>query len=426
MANRLTQIATRTGDDGSTGLGDGSRVPKDHLRVQAMGDVDELNSGLGVLLAEPLPDEVRELLVTIQHELFNLGGELSIPGYTLLKADAVLRLDEALAHYNAQLPRLAEFILPAGTRSAALAHVSRTVARRAERAVVALAAADSVNEAPRQYLNRLSDLMFVLARVLNRANLDGLGGDDVYWRSERLQREQRDAQGHAASLQQPVGGQIDSASRKLIAADAPYRRSFIDSTAYLKSSLAACEAIPEADWAPNEFTQALALRMQAWYHAQRQIQAILPKDLAAPASDAFVEAVAFFLRVFLTKAAPHLRVAAERRSGSLRPDVSVLRDDRLIAVIECKTNLGRSRQDWEANFLQREGQLSKLPSSPSVFLLVLTAKNWPGFGDDPRCGKKLFTLLDCWPSDVPLDDSVSPHLVNCIEPLFSAIAQPRP
>jgi cob(I)alamin adenosyltransferase len=191
MANRLTQIATRTGDDGSTGLGDGSRVPKDHLRVQAMGDVDELNSGLGVLLAEPLPDEVRELLVTIQHELFNLGGELSIPGYTLLKADAVLRLDEALAHYNAQLPRLAEFILPAGTRSAALAHVSRTVARRAERAVVALAAADSVNEAPRQYLNRLSDLMFVLARVLNRANLDGLGGDDVYWRSERLARSQQ-------------------------------------------------------------------------------------------------------------------------------------------------------------------------------------------------------------------------------------------
>jgi cob(I)alamin adenosyltransferase len=192
MAHRLTQIATRTGDDGSTGLGDGSRVPKDHRRVHAMGDVDELNSGLGVLLAEKLPDDVRELLVTIQHELFNLGGELSIPGYTLLKVDAVLRLDEALAHYNAQLPRLAEFILPAGTRSAALAHVSRTVARRAERAVVALAAAENVNEAPRQYLNRLSDLMFVLARVLNRANLDGLGGDDVYWRSERLARSQQD------------------------------------------------------------------------------------------------------------------------------------------------------------------------------------------------------------------------------------------
>jgi cob(I)alamin adenosyltransferase len=188
MANRLTQIATRTGDDGTTGLGDGTRVAKDALRVQAMGDVDELNSSLGVLLAEPLPDDVRDLLVTIQHELFNLGGELSIPGYELLKAGAVLRLDEALTHYNAALPRLAEFILPAGTRSAALAHLSRTVARRAERALVALAAHEQVNPAPRQYLNRLSDLLFVLARVLNRANLDGLGGDDVYWQSERLAR----------------------------------------------------------------------------------------------------------------------------------------------------------------------------------------------------------------------------------------------
>ena len=186
MANRLTQIATRTGDDGTTGLGDGSRVPKDHLRVAAMGEVAELNSALGVLLAEPLPEDVRELLVTIQHELFNLGGELSIPGYELLKAEAVLRLDQSLAQYNATLPRLAEFILPAGTRSAALAHLSRTIARRAERALVHLAAAEKVNEAPRQYLNRLSDLMFVLARVLNRANLDGKGGDDVYWNSERL------------------------------------------------------------------------------------------------------------------------------------------------------------------------------------------------------------------------------------------------
>jgi cob(I)alamin adenosyltransferase len=189
MSNRLTQIATRTGDDGTTGLGDGTRVPKDHLRVQAMGDVDELNSSIGVLLAEPLPEDVRELLVVIQHELFNLGGELSIPGFTLLKDDAVLRLDEALAAHNALLPRLKEFILPAGTRAAALAHVSRTIARRAERAVVQLGAVEAVNAAPRQYLNRLSDLLFVLARVLNRANLDGLGGDDVYWRSERLQRE---------------------------------------------------------------------------------------------------------------------------------------------------------------------------------------------------------------------------------------------
>ena len=189
MANRLTQIATRTGDDGTTGLGDGTRTRKDALRVDAMGDVDELNSQLGVLLAEPLPDAVRELLVTVQHELFNLGGELSIPGFTLLKAEAVLRLDQALEDHNAALPRLAEFILPAGTRSAALAHVARTVARRAERKVVALSAEEAVNDAPRQYLNRLSDLLFVLARVLNRANLDGLGGDDVYWQSERLKAQ---------------------------------------------------------------------------------------------------------------------------------------------------------------------------------------------------------------------------------------------
>jgi cob(I)alamin adenosyltransferase len=190
MGNRLTQIATRTGDDGTTGLSDGSRVPKDHLRVQAMGDVDELNSNLGVLLAEPLPDDIRDLIVTIQHELFNLGGELSWPGGTLLKDAAVLRLDEALAHYNEHLPRLKEFILPAGTRSAALAHVCRTIARRAERVVITLAASEpeALRAAPRQYLNRLSDLLFVLARVLNRANLDGLGGDDVYWQSERMKQ----------------------------------------------------------------------------------------------------------------------------------------------------------------------------------------------------------------------------------------------
>jgi cob(I)alamin adenosyltransferase len=192
MAHRLTQIATRTGDDGTTGLGDGTRVSKDHLRVQAMGDIDELNSTLGVLLAEPLPADVRERLVVIQHELFNLGGELSIPGFALLKDEAVARLDEALAHYNASLPRLAEFILPAGTRSAAIAHVARTVARRAERALVALGAHEAVRPAARQYLNRLSDLLFVLARTLNRANLDGLGGDDVYWRSEKLQRHSPD------------------------------------------------------------------------------------------------------------------------------------------------------------------------------------------------------------------------------------------
>ena len=189
MGHRLTQIATRTGDDGTTGLGDGSRTGKDSLRVAALGDVDELNSTLGVLLAEPLPDDVRELLVVVQHELFNLGGELSIPGFELLRAEAVAGLDAALDTHNARLPRLAEFILPAGTRSAALAHVGRTIARRAERSVVALGAVEAVRAEPRQYLNRLSDLLFVLARVLNRANLDGLGGDDVYWKSERLRRD---------------------------------------------------------------------------------------------------------------------------------------------------------------------------------------------------------------------------------------------
>jgi len=186
MGNRISAVATRTGDDGTTGLGDGTRVAKDSLRIAALGDVDELNSMLGVLRAEPLPDDVRALLMAIQDELFNLGGELSIPGYELLKDEALARLDEALAHYNAKLPRLKEFILPAGSRSAALAHVARTIARRAERSVVALGRAEALRPSPRKYLNRLSDLLFVLARVLNRANLDGLAGDDVYWQSTKL------------------------------------------------------------------------------------------------------------------------------------------------------------------------------------------------------------------------------------------------
>ncbi|MBO9645007.1 MAG: cob(I)yrinic acid a,c-diamide adenosyltransferase [Gammaproteobacteria bacterium] len=189
MGNRLTQIATRTGDDGSTGLGDNTRVSKGHLRVHAMGDVDELNSHIGLLLCEPLPADVRELLVDVQHQLFNLGGELAMPGYTLLKDEALLQLDQALETHNATLPRLAEFILPAGTRAAAQAHVCRTVARRAERAIVALGAVEVVNDAPRRYLNRLSDLLFVLARVLNRVD----GGDDVYWKSERMARAAQDA-----------------------------------------------------------------------------------------------------------------------------------------------------------------------------------------------------------------------------------------
>lgn len=190
MGKRLTQIATRTGDDGSTGLGNNTRVSKASGRPQAMGDVDELNSHIGLLLCEDMPAEVRELLIDIQHQLFNLGGELSIPGFELLKDEALAQLDAALERHNAELPRLQEFILPAGTRAAAQAHVCRTVARRAERSVVALGQAEpeQMRPAPRRYLNRLSDLMFVLSRVLNRHRTDGSVGDDVYWKSERLAR----------------------------------------------------------------------------------------------------------------------------------------------------------------------------------------------------------------------------------------------
>ena len=188
MGQRLTQIATRTGDGGTTGLGDNSRVFKNSLRVHAMGEVDELNSHIGVLLCEAMPENVRSVLVEVQHQLFNLGGELSIPGFELLKPEAVIALDQALAQHNENLPQLQEFILPAGNRAASLSHVCRTVARRAERAVVALGNEEALKEAPRQYLNRLSDLMFVLARVLNRYRTDGTVGDDVYWKSERLAR----------------------------------------------------------------------------------------------------------------------------------------------------------------------------------------------------------------------------------------------
>ena len=181
MGNRLSKIATRTGDNGTTGLGDGSRVDKDSLRVQAMGDVDEMNSHLGLLLCEDRPAGLREELVTVQHDLFDLGGELCIPGYTLIKEEQVARLDDMLARYNANLPPLADFILPAGSRAASQAHVCRTVCRRAERAIVTLGKAETLNDHPRQYMNRLSDLMFVLARVLNRH----AGGGDVLWEKGR-------------------------------------------------------------------------------------------------------------------------------------------------------------------------------------------------------------------------------------------------
>jgi cob(I)alamin adenosyltransferase len=183
MGKRLTQIATRTGDDGSTGLGDGTRTRKDSLRVHAMGDVDELNSQIGVLLTESIPEPVRADLIDIQHDLFDLGGELCIPGFSMLKDVQVARLDARLAHYNADLPRLDEFILPGGARAAAQAHVCRAVCRRAERAIVELGVHEELNDAPRQYINRLSDLLFVLARVLNRAT----GGGDVQWQQRKTQ-----------------------------------------------------------------------------------------------------------------------------------------------------------------------------------------------------------------------------------------------
>lgn len=181
MGNRLSKIATRTGDAGTTGLGDGSRIDKDGLRVHAMGDVDELNSHIGALICEDIPELMKQELFSIQHDLFDMGGELCIPGYTLITEAQVLRLDALLAKYNADLPPLKDFILPGGSRAAAMAHVCRTVCRRAERAIVSVGKAEQINEAPRQYMNRLSDLLFVLSRVLNRF----AGGSDVLWEKER-------------------------------------------------------------------------------------------------------------------------------------------------------------------------------------------------------------------------------------------------
>ncbi len=168
MSYRLSKIVTRTGDDGSTGLADGSRVPKDSARIHALGSVDELNSHLGLLLTENLPPDVRDALLKIQNDLFDLGGALAYPVAPFTE-DKLAHLDNAIAHYNADLPPLKEFILPGGTRAAALCHVARTVARRAERDLVALAHKEAVPQHGLPYLNRLSDLLFVLSRVLNRA-----------------------------------------------------------------------------------------------------------------------------------------------------------------------------------------------------------------------------------------------------------------
>ena len=177
MGHRLTKIYTRTGDAGDTGLGDGTRVPKDSPRVHALGEIDELKSALGLLLAEELPAGIRAALADIQHDLFDLGGEVCIPGHASMGDAQVARLEALLDELNKDLPPLKEFILPGGTPPASLAHLARTVCRRAERALVSLSRAEPVGTAARKYLNRLSDLLFVLGRALNRAG----GGSDVLW-----------------------------------------------------------------------------------------------------------------------------------------------------------------------------------------------------------------------------------------------------
>ncbi len=177
MGNRLSKIVTRTGDAGTTGLGDGTRVAKDSLRIDCIGEIDELNSLLGVLLAEPLPEAIGTALRLIQNDLFDLGGEICIPGSTVIVEAQILRLEELATQWNADLGPLKNFILPGGTRPAALAHLARAVCRRVERRVVHLHNSEPVSEPARKYLNRLSDLLFILGRVLNRTE----GQGDILW-----------------------------------------------------------------------------------------------------------------------------------------------------------------------------------------------------------------------------------------------------
>ena len=184
MGNRLSKIYTKTGDDGTTGLGDSTRVPKDSARVSAYGTVDELNSAIGMVLAQEIPAEVCETLTQAQHDLFDLGGELCIPGMAMIHDTDVERLETTLDGFNADLPMLKEFILPGGGMAAACCHLARTVCRRAEREVVALARMETVRPEAVRYLNRLSDLLFVLARVLARAS----GHGEVLWQHERRKK----------------------------------------------------------------------------------------------------------------------------------------------------------------------------------------------------------------------------------------------
>jgi cob(I)alamin adenosyltransferase len=180
MGNRLSKIYTRTGDDGTTGLGDGTRVSKDNLRIHAMGDVDELNAAIGLLLTEPVSDKIASCLTAVQHDLFNLGGEICMPNVELIKADRINALETTLDAFNDKLTPLKEFILPGGSRASAYCHLARTVCRRAERTMHTLHVEEKLTEASLQYINRLSDLLFVLCRILNKE----AGVPDVLWNNE--------------------------------------------------------------------------------------------------------------------------------------------------------------------------------------------------------------------------------------------------
>lgn len=185
MGNRLSRIYTRTGDEGTTGLGDGSRIAKDSPRIEVLGELDELNCVIGTLLAHPVRDDIRHTLSEAQHKLFDMGGELCMPGYSAISAEDVAGLERELDRYNADLPPLKEFILPGGGHAAAACHLARAVCRRAERRLVALARTEEIAAPVRAYVNRLSDLLFVLGRVLAREE----GGGEVLWRHERERRK---------------------------------------------------------------------------------------------------------------------------------------------------------------------------------------------------------------------------------------------
>mgnify|MGYP003324856508 FL=1 len=184
MGNRLTKLYTKTGDDGTTGLGDGSRTTKDSARIEAVGTIDELNSWVGLLLAElPANESLIEPLTNIQHRLFDLGGELAVPGFQLIQSEMVSDLETLCDQLNEELPPLKEFILPGGSKSAGLCHMARAVARRAERIIVTLSTEETVGDDLRRYINRLSDVLFVMARQLARRE----GGQEVFWKSKRTQ-----------------------------------------------------------------------------------------------------------------------------------------------------------------------------------------------------------------------------------------------